>query len=131
MAVSGRVEESEARRLVITLLRLEQEEDALNLFRRLFREHPNWAKNSALLQLRGRMYYQMAKRCAWSARSPNLRPKMKANAWDECRRYLEEAERDFRAALEHGPDPVVEDYARRGLEVVERLKEKTKKPDRR
>lgn len=115
---------------VITLLKLGEEQEALGLFQRLFREHPYWAENPALLQLRGRMYYQLAKRCSHTAGSRDLSPRLKAKAWDECRRYLEEAGRDFRAALEHVPDPVLADYVKGGLEAVEALRKKVKRPGR-
>lgn len=66
-----------------------------------------------------------------SAQNRNLSPRLKYQAWDECRGYPAKAERDLRAALEHAPDPVVRDHVERDLEYLESLKQQAPKPSAR
>lgn len=128
LASAGKFELTEIRRLILAMFELEQEEEVLSFVDRAINERADWKTNPALLQLRGRALLQLAKRCSQNARASSLSQRLRARAWDECRRYLAEAEHDLRAALEHGPDPVVLDHIRTGLDFVQTLKGFAEKP---
>lgn len=122
LSAAGRFEVAEIRVIAVAMMELDQDQEALGVLDRALSDHAEWRAHPALLQLRGRALLQLAKRCSHNARSAALVPRLKARAWDECRRYLDEAERDLRAALEQGPDPVVRQHIDAGLDFVQTLR---------
>jgi|CXWL01.1.fsa_nt_gi predicted HTH transcriptional regulator len=132
MASRGHFEEREARRIALSLLRLHQDPEALEFLERMLREHPDWRQNPALLQLRGRTLLQFARRCIRTGQDRLLPPATRGRAWRDSRDYLGRAEQDLREALVHGPEPAVEDYIRKDLDLHSQLLEKARPPqDRR
>lgn len=122
-AAQGRLEEAETRRLVIGLLRLKENDEALAVLDRAERRHPRWAEEAAFLQLRGRTLLQFAKQCRDTARyRRSMSPQMKRRTWDECRAWLEKAEAALNAALERAPDGVVRDMAEDDLRYLEQVR---------
>lgn len=123
-AAQGRLEESETRRLVIGLMRIDDIERALDVLDRAQRLHPQWADSPTFLQLRGRTLLQFAKRCRNTAKgNRDLSSKMRRRTWEECRAYLDRAEKALNAALEHAPEQVVRDHAEDDLRFLARLRE--------
>ncbi len=128
-ASAGKFELTEVRRLILAMFELGQEQEVLTFIDRAMNERMDWKTNPALLQLRGRALLQLAKRCSQNARNnSSLSARLRGRAWDECRRYLAEAEHDLREALAHGPDPIVLDHIRTGLDFVQTLKGFAEKP---
>ncbi|MBL9044725.1 MAG: putative DNA binding domain-containing protein [Myxococcales bacterium] len=129
LASAGKFELTEVRRLILAMFELGQEQEVLTFIDRAMNERMDWKTNPALLQLRGRALLQLAKRCSQNARNnSSLSARLRGRAWDECRRYLAEAEHDLREALAHGPDPIVLDHIRTGLDFVQTLKGFAEKP---
>lgn len=130
MAAKGHFEEAEARRLVISLLRMGHIQEALDVLRGLFAEYSYLNEDPAFLQLRGRAKLQLAKKCSLTAASQRRVPRLQKRTWDECRAYLDEAERDLRAALEYHPDGNVMYNLQADLHFLEVLSEKARQPRR-
>lgn len=98
---------ADTRRLAILLLTLPDEHAALDALEAAVRDQPTWARDAALLQLRGRAWLQLATR---------------AVTREERERDLDRAEADLRAALEGGAEGVVRDWAEADLEELGRLR---------
>ena len=121
-ATTGRFEEREARRAVVTLLRLKEDSEALALIGRLLREHPDWANSAALLQLRGRTLLQLAKRCGKTLRNQSLPKTARERAQRDLEDYLARSTKDLNDALTHAPDATVSDLAKDDLRFIETLR---------
>lgn len=130
-AAVGHLEEMESRRLIVGLLRLRENDEALEVLSRGFRTHPGWSESPVFLQLRGRTLLQFAKACRDTARNRELAQRLRSGAWDRCRSYLQDAKRDLRAALDHAPDPVTRSHIESDLDFVEHLKDVARRPARR
>ncbi|AUX48668.1 uncharacterized protein SOCE26_102090 [Sorangium cellulosum] len=129
-AASGHFQEAEARKLVVSLRKIGDNHQAIDVLNRLFTSNPNLKNSSSLLQLRGKSYIDFAKRCTETAKNRSSPPRIKARAWEECRRYLEEAERDLHHALEHVVSPADREYILRDLEFLAHMKKIARKPTR-
>lgn len=57
--------------------------------------------------------------------------KIRVRAWEECRKYLKEAEIDLNIALQNARNPIERDYIVRDIEFLNKLKIKSQKPKRR
>jgi tetratricopeptide (TPR) repeat protein len=129
-AASGRFQETEARKLVVNLRKLGENEQAINVIDRLLASNPTLRNSASLLQLRGKSYIDFAKRCTDTARNRNSSSRIKARAWEECRRYLSEAERDLQHALEHAASLVDREYIQKDMEFLKKLRHIARKPPR-
>ena len=81
--------------------------------------HPSWQELPAIRQLRGRALLRLARQCTESTKNPRISQRLRKRAWDECRRYLEEAERDLRAAHEHDPRGTVKEDLEQDFELLD------------
>jgi ATP-dependent DNA helicase RecG len=131
IAARGRFEEREARRLALSLLKIDEDDAALEFIERCLHEHPEWQSIAAFLQLRGRANLQLAHRCRKTAKNSGLPPQTRERAREHCRRYLELAERDLRDAQTRRPEPAVSDHIKRDLERLGQLRRALASPKRR
>lgn len=131
MAAVGKFEVAEVRQLSVAMLDLGQDQEALSFLNRATEDRPEWRHHPGLLQLRGRALIQLTKRCSQNARDPALSSRLKARAWDECRRYLDEAAHALRTALEHGPDQIVREHVNADMDFLQTLRRIAEKPQTR
>lgn len=118
----GRLELADTRRLVLSYLGVQDEGGALRAIERALGERPEWVDDPGLRQLRGNTWIQFAKRCRQTLDSQNLTPRLRMNARRDLLDYLDRAEADLRAAVEHGAVGVVRDKADDDLRYVESLR---------
>lgn len=130
LASRGRLEERELRRIVVAMLRAREDEVALSLLEQQLQEHPEWARNASLLQLRGDALLNLAKRCRTTATKRDLPQPTKQRAWHEFHTYLNRAERELRQALELSVDSFLTEQIQRNLDYLNRLRRENQ-PSRR
>jgi hypothetical protein len=63
-----------------------------------------------------------------SGKNQKLKPAYKARAWEECRKYLELAEKNLHKALELSTSQIERDFIHRDIDYLKNLKNKAKKP---
>jgi hypothetical protein len=127
-AARGRLEERELRRIVVALLRAHDEEGAYALIDRQMLEHPEWANNPLLLQLRGDSLIGMAKRCREMAKKRGIAQPTRGRAWRDFHSYLEQAERDLRAALALSVEAHLTDQIKINIAFLEKLRRDNQPP---
>jgi ATP-dependent DNA helicase RecG len=110
------------RRYVISLLVLQDGQAAIEALDSSMREHPAWANDPALLQLRGRAWIQLAKRAKETLGADRLSVRIREGARNALRSDLAAAEGDLRAALAHGAEGVVREHAEDDLRFLARLR---------
>ena len=94
IAARGRLEERELRRIIVALLRSD-EEGVLSLIDSQLKEHPEWRDNPSLLQLRGDAILGLARRCRVTAKKREIPRATKTRAWRQFHEYLSQAEREL------------------------------------
>ena len=129
-AVEGQLEEKEIVKIAINLKRLGNAEKVIEFVDEKIEQYPSLSKSSALLEERGRAKINLAKNCIDTGRDKNIGYKIRGRAWEECRRYLKEAESDLNNALQNARNPIEKDYILRDIEFLEKMKEIAKKPKR-
>lgn len=130
-ASKGRFAEREIRQVAIGLSRAGDDSAAIAFLNTQLTERPELADNPSLLRIRGNASIGQAKTCSQTAKRPHLDPKTRKRAWDDCRRFLGDGERDLRRALSLSTDPMVVDGIRKSLEFVNHLKLIATPPDKR
>ena len=127
-ATAGRIEESEVKRLALAIRKIGNNEQAVRFIDETLSRVPQLASNSSLLEIRARAKMDLAKYCIDTAKNRHTTSRLKVRAWDQCRRYLSEAEVDLQAALEHNTSPFERDFIEKDLEFLNRLRAIAKKP---
>ncbi|MBK9264130.1 MAG: putative DNA binding domain-containing protein [Polyangiaceae bacterium] len=127
-ASTSKLQEAEIRKLVITLRKVKEFERALQVLDNHFTSNPALAMAPSLLELRGKVLIDLAKVCTDTARNDRASARIKRQAWDACRDYLDRADRELHRALEHGPSPVEREYIERDLEFLQNLRRTAQRP---
>ncbi len=127
VASSRHLEATELRRAAINLRKLKEDDKALELIDEMFRKEPSLTRNASLLQLSGKAQLDLAKKCMEKARDRSTPRDMKSRAWDLCRAYLSNAERNLRSAMEFAND-FEREYLERDLEFLSHMQEISQKP---
>lgn len=122
----GRLELADTRRLVLSYLGVQDEDGAMSAIDRALRERPEWTDDPGLRQLRGNTWLQYAKRCRQTL-TGRLTPRLRQNAERDLGEYIDRAEADLRAALEHGATGVVRDKAEDDLRYAASLRPRAKR----
>jgi hypothetical protein len=124
----GQLEEKQILRLAINLKRLGKDEKVIEFLDNIFKTQPYLSKNSSLLEERARAKMNLAKICINTGKNRKYSAKMRARGWEECRKYLKEAESDLNLSFENTINPVEKDYILQDIEFLRKMKEKSQKP---
>lgn len=124
----SRVEENELRRIAIGIRKLGDDARAMRFIDEMMQKVPNLQNSAPLLEIRAKAKIQLAKRCMNSARKGRLSGKLRARAWDECRRFIDEADRDLQAALDNATGTMLRQYIEDDISFLQRMKDWAKKP---
>jgi hypothetical protein len=130
-AARGRLEERELRRIAVAMSKARDDEGALALIEQQLLEHPEWQNNPSLLQLRGDSLIGLAKRCREMATKPGIARATRTRAWREFHSYLDQAERDLRAALALSVDQYLSEQIQRNIDYLEQLRRDNQPPPKR
>jgi hypothetical protein len=128
-ASRARLEGAELKRLVIGVRRLGSNEEAIRLVDDSLNRSPESQIRSSLLDIRARAKMDLSKKCMETARSPKTSPELRRKAWDQCRRYLDEAESDLLSALGSVVAPLDREYMEKSLEFLKSMKELARRPE--
>jgi predicted HTH transcriptional regulator len=120
-ASKGLIDEREVRKVAYGLSKAGDDHAAVAFVDKQMNEHPEWRDNPYLLQVRGNSYIGMAKQCTRTARKEGLAPQSKKRAWDDCRRFLELADKDLTGAL-LSADPVLRQTVQKNIEFADGLR---------
>jgi ATP-dependent DNA helicase RecG len=130
IATAGKLEENQIIKLAINLKRLGENEKTVEFIDKILDQNPNLSGNSTLHQQRARARMDLAKNCIHTGKSNKFTPAIRKKAWEQCRKYLEGAEKDLNIALENSSDDIQKEYLNRDMEFLSKMKEKSKKPDK-
>jgi len=128
MAMESRLEEKQILKAVLNLKKLRKDEDIVKYLNETARKQASIVQNSSILEERGRAHLSLAKKCMDSAKNPRLKATYKARAWEECRKYLDLAEKDLNRALELSLSPIERDFIHKDILYLKKLREKAKRP---
>ncbi len=130
-ASKGRIAEREVRQVAVGLSMSGDESAALGFIDQQFQEHPNLAENPWILQIRGNALIGLAKQCTQTGKNRSLSSATRARAWEDCRRFLQKAERDLRHAVSLTSEPSLVDKIQKSLLFLEDLNRIATPPNRR
>ena len=128
-ALNDRMEESEIKRAVINLRKMKQDDKALDVIKNVFDRTPALQNNSALRELAAKSRMELSKKCMETGRDKTRPRNIKARAWELCREYLDDAEKDIKVALDYVTSELDRDYILRDLEFLRHLQQISKKPE--
>jgi len=131
IALLGRIEENQIVKAVISLKKIGEPEDVVKFVGESISKYPNLAHNSTLLEKRATAKMDMAKKCIDAGKDHKSNLKTKARAWEMCRQYLEEAERDLNMALDHVDNSYERTFIENDINYLNSLKQISKKPSHR
>lgn len=125
---SGRhLEATELRRAAVNLRKLKEDDKALSLIQEMFQKDPSLKKSAPLLQLAGKAQIDLAKKCIEKARSRGTQREMKIRAWDLCRSYLSDADKNLREALDYATE-FEREYIERDIEFLGHMQQQAQRP---
>lgn len=127
-AIAGRLEEKQIIKVAYSLKKLGENEKVESFINDIIITHPNLSKNPSLLQQRARAKIDLAKICEQSAKDTNHNKNIRAKAWEQLRKYLNEAEKDLSHALEYTDSPIERDWLLRDLHFLQDMKKASQKP---
>jgi tetratricopeptide (TPR) repeat protein len=128
---SRQLQGDEVKRAALALRKMGRDEEAVRLITNLISRTPNSLTIPAMLyDIRARAKIDLAKRCMDTGKSRVLDKSLKAKAWEQCRRYLEEAELDIVKAVESEPNAREREFYGKDLEFVRSLMAQSQKPER-
>jgi tetratricopeptide (TPR) repeat protein len=117
---------------VVNIKKLGDPEKVIQFINDAITKHPNLSSNSKLLEKRATSKMDLAKKCIEAARDKKSNLKTKAQAWDMCRQYLDEAEKDLNNALNYAEDSNEKFFIEENdIKFLEKMKEIAKKPNSR
>jgi predicted HTH transcriptional regulator len=122
LASQQRLEIQEVRQIALGYFKLKKPLEALLFLESALAEHSIWYQNAAILQLRGRAFLELAKKCYHNSRDRNLPNNTRNRAKDESVKYLNKAERDFQDALIYQPNLTIEALVQESLSQIKDLK---------
>jgi predicted HTH transcriptional regulator len=130
VALSGKIEETQVEKAVINLQKLGEPNKLIAFVEEITKKHPSLSTNSKLLQKRATSKMDLAKKCIEVARDKKSSIKTKDRAWDMCRQYLVEADKDLKDALNYTDNPNEKFFIQENdMKFLEKMKEIAKKPN--
>lgn len=127
-AYQGKIEESEIKKIAVNLRKIGSNERAIEFIKDMMCRYPHLQRNPSLLELRAKSNIDIAKVCMNTGRNWHASPQIRGKAWDQCREYLDRAERDLAAASETVMSPWERQYIEDDYQFLNRMKEIAKKP---
>ncbi|MCB9550256.1 MAG: putative DNA binding domain-containing protein [Myxococcales bacterium] len=124
LAAAGHHELLDARRVAVGLKRYDRPARALEFIRTQLQRHPEWADDAGLIQIQGDALIGQAKRCSETGNNRSLPPATRRRAWEDCRRYLNQAEPLLRRAQALRPDAGLLSQIERNLAFLSLLRKK-------
>ncbi|KAA6320429.1 hypothetical protein EZS27_029802 [termite gut metagenome] len=128
IALSGQIEESQIAKAVVNLKKVGEPEEVIKFVSEAIVKYPNLSSSSTLLEKRATARMDMAKKCIDTGKDVKSNPKTKARAWEMCRQFLEEAERDLNKASDYADDPNEKFFIENDMNFLERMKKNSAKP---
>lgn len=129
IASSGKLEEKEVKRIAVGIRKIGDDSRAITFIDNAMSKIPSLNNHSSLLEIRAKAKIEMAKKCIDTARRRESSPKMKFLAWEQCREYLNDAERDLQIALQNPSYSIEKDYILEDFEFLNKLKSIAQKPE--
>lgn len=128
LAALGQLEEKQILKIALNLKRLGKNEKVIEFINKILANHPEFTKNASFLEERARAKMNLAKLCVNSGKDHKRSPKIRARAWEECRKYLLEAEQDLNSALENVSSPIEKEYILQDINFLDKMKRMSQKP---
>ncbi len=126
------LESDEVRRVSIALRKLGKDEQAVRLISNYITTVSSpLAVPAPLYDIRAKAKIDLAKKCMDTGRNHLIQRERQARAWEQCRKYLDEAESDVLRALEIGTNSREKEFYEKDLEFVQAMKQHARKPTRR
>jgi predicted HTH transcriptional regulator len=130
VAISGKLEESQIVRAVISLKKVADAEEVVRFVNETMGQYPRLSTHPTLLEKRATSRMDLAKKCINTAKDRKSSPRTKARAWEICRDLLNQAENDLLLALEHAENPNERFFIEQDLAFLTNLKRISQKPPR-
>lgn len=127
-AKSGRLEEAEIRKIAMNYRKAGNNDKANEFVNDIFAKNNHLASNSGLLELRAQARIDLAKKCMETGRNRISSPEIRQKAWNQCRFYLEEAEKDLQKALANSSNDIQRDYITRDMDFLKTMQALAQKP---
>jgi ATP-dependent DNA helicase RecG len=118
----GQYQEEEARKIALSLRKADDNEGAIAFINDTIKSSPHLQNNSKLHQLRGEAQIDLAKRCLKTATNRRTPSQVRGRAWEQCRDYLTQAERDLHIALENCRFPSDRQYIEQDINYLAQQK---------
>lgn len=128
-SLNDRMEASEVKRAVINLRKMKQDDKALEVIKNVFSRTPSLKNNSGLRELAAKARMDLAKKCMETGRDKSRPPNIRARAWELCREYLSDSDKDLQIALQNVTSEIDRDYIERDIEFLRHLEQISKKPE--
>lgn len=125
-------EEKHIEKMVISMKKINQNEELIKFVDNVIKQNRSLANNIILLENRARAKIDLAKKCIDTGRNWKAckSAKIRGKAWENARKYLDEAERDLQHALEYATSSVDIEYIKKDLNFLAKMKKTAKKPGR-
>lgn len=130
-ALTGRMEESEVKRAVLNFRKMKQDDKAIEIVENVIAHTPALANNSSLRDLAAKARMDLAKKCMETGRDRSKSSPIRARAWELCRKYLDDADKDLKIALDYVTNEFDREYIQRDIEFLNYMKQLARKPDQR
>ena len=104
--------------------------EAIDFLNEAMERIPALRDRSALLEIRAKAKIDLAKRRIDTAKKRDTSSHLKFLAWESCRAYIEDAEKNLIKASHYVTNPVEADFVKNDLDFLERLKRIARKPDK-
>jgi predicted HTH transcriptional regulator len=130
-ASQQRLKTDEVKSVTLGLRKLGKNEEAIRVINKHLEEGLIGATTASLYDIRGRARIDLAKRCTETARRHGISWALKKRAWDECRQFIELAEKDFARALELVTSPTEREFIEKDLTFVQTMRTQVRRPERR
>lgn len=128
IASAGRLEEREIKKIAVGIRKIGDDEKAIEFLDKAIERLPSLRTHSSLLEIRGKAKIDLAKRCIDTAKKRDSSKRIKFLAWEKCRDYINDAEKDLNVAFQYATGVMERDFVRNDLDFLARLKEFAKKP---
>ncbi len=130
-ALNDRMEASEVKRAVINLRKMKQDAKAIEVIESVFSRSPAMQKHAGLRDLAAKARMDLAKKCMETGRDKSRPPNIRGRAWELCREYLADANKDLQIGLQNVTSELDRDYMERDIEFLRHLEQISKKPEQR
>jgi predicted HTH transcriptional regulator len=118
IALTGRLEETQLIKGVITLRKLGENKKTVELIDEIFRYHSNLSNNSDLHDQKARSLIDLAKVCQDTFYS-STNSTLKERAKTDFKRYIEQAEKNLRIAYDNSESSISKDWIKNSMDYLE------------